>query len=89
MKGHAELYKPGDVVFVSDDIAYMNTTDGVGIAIAMELMAGERLTIKAISDEYPKCGSCYVVKENRFLWQDEMLEPVSNIDMTAMDSLLL
>lgn len=89
MKGNAKLYKPGDEVFVSDDIMYMNTSDGVGIAEAMKTMAGQRLTIKAISDGYPKCGLCYIVKENTFLWQDEMLEPISNIDMTAMDSLLL
>lgn len=88
MKGHAELYKPGDKVFVSDDIIYMNHYDGVGLTVAMQHMAGKPLTIKAISDAYPKCGLCYTVKENTLLWQDEMLKPVSNIDMTAIDSLL-
>ncbi len=87
MKGNAKLYKPGDEVFVSDDIMYMNTSDGVGIAEDMRRMAGKRLTIKEISYGYPKCGSCYTVNENTFLWQDEMFDTV-RVDENAIDNLL-
>ena len=66
---------------------YINTSDGVGIAEDMKQMAGKRLTIKAISDGYPKCGLCYIVKENTFLWQDHMFD-TARIDENAIDNLL-
>ena len=68
----ARKFKVGDRVRVRYDMA--NTKDtcrgGIYIARTMGEMVGTVLTIKKV------CQDCYRVTENKWVWSDQMLEPV-------------